>query len=211
MCPGRFVSWTFCNWTFGNWTFCILDVLYPGCSVTGLSVTGRFVTGRYVTGRFVGVPQQWQLFSSSMEDMPADRQPVGELIRAVAILLAMAAGLSSVSSIADMSSKLLYIAAVLLAWLVSHSQQLSFLLIGSPDLNIIIEVLYVTSQLFSWNYNIFSEWKFLPSWGSVRRMTFAPLQNSLSLDRSKSVLFSEFAWNLQITLYKGFLWELFSF
>jgi hypothetical protein len=50
-----------------------------------------------------------------MEDMPADRQPVGELIRAVAILLAMAAGLSSVSSIADMSSKLLYIAAVLLA------------------------------------------------------------------------------------------------
>jgi hypothetical protein len=46
LCPGRFVSWTFCNWTLGNWTFSILDVLYPRCSVTG----------RYVTGRFVGVP-----------------------------------------------------------------------------------------------------------------------------------------------------------
>ena len=54
LCPGRFVSWTFCNWRFGKWTFCILDVLYTGRSVTGCLVTGRFVTGRYVTGRFVG-------------------------------------------------------------------------------------------------------------------------------------------------------------
>ncbi len=54
MCPGRFVSWTFCNWTLGNWTFSFLDV-YVGRSVTGRLGTGPFVAGIYVTGRFVGV------------------------------------------------------------------------------------------------------------------------------------------------------------
>jgi hypothetical protein len=28
LCPGHFVSWTFCNWTFCNWTFC-------GCALYG--------------------------------------------------------------------------------------------------------------------------------------------------------------------------------
>jgi hypothetical protein len=70
VCPGRFVSWTFCNWMFGNWTFCILDVLYPGRSVTGRLVTGRFVTERYVTGRSVGV-----CWECSTEDAKKDPLP----------------------------------------------------------------------------------------------------------------------------------------
>jgi hypothetical protein len=100
--------------------------------------------------------QQWTLFFSSMADMPAARQSASRRVHHGCGYSSRNGSCSQQSQqhckyvLLNYSSCSLSMTGIAFATIVLFADR-------SPVLHIIIEVLNVTRQLFSWNYNNFSE------------------------------------------------------